>query len=93
MSGESDTLFVNAQAQAAAMFAHHQPPNAFNSVPTAGTSLLEQAALLRKQHDALSSNEQVSLQRRQDEDRILKEASHVQTNALQAASELAEGVV
>ena len=60
--------------------------------PTAGTSLLEQAALLRKQHDALSSNEQVSLQRRQDEDRILKEASHVQTNALQAASELAEGV-
>ena len=57
-----------------------------------GTSLLEQAALLRKQHDSLSTTEQVSLQRRQDEDRILKEASHVQTNALQAASELAEGV-
>ena len=57
-----------------------------------GTSLLEQAAALRRQHDSLSTNEQVSLQRRQDEDRILKEASHVQTNALQAASELAEGV-
>jgi ATP-dependent RNA helicase DDX41 len=32
------------------------------------------------------------LQRKTDEDRILREASHVQTNALQAASELAEGV-
>jgi len=65
-----------------------------NNKPAAasGTSLLEQAALLRKQHDSLSTTEQVSLQRRQDEDRILKEASHVQTNALQAASELAEGV-
>merc|ERR1719253_2037329 len=55
----------------------------------AGTSLLEQAALLRKQRDSLSHGEQTALQRRQDEDRILKEASHVQTNALQAASELA----
>ncbi|KAL9180861.1 hypothetical protein ACHAXT_011314 [Thalassiosira profunda] len=57
----------------------------------AGASLLEQAALLKRQHDALTSTEQAALQRRQDEDRILKEASHVQTNALQAASELAEG--
>lgn len=32
------------------------------------------------------------MQRKTDEDRILREASHVQTNALQAASELAEGV-
>ncbi|EJK69601.1 hypothetical protein THAOC_09127, partial [Thalassiosira oceanica] len=57
-----------------------------------GTSLLEQAALLKRKHDALSQREQDAIQRRQDEDRILKEASHVQTNALQAASELAEGV-
>eukprot|EP00584_Thalassiosira_punctigera_P020301 CAMPEP_0172552846 /NCGR_PEP_ID=MMETSP1067-20121228/47227_1 /TAXON_ID=265564 ORGANISM="Thalassiosira punctigera, Strain Tpunct2005C2" /NCGR_SAMPLE_ID=MMETSP1067 /ASSEMBLY_ACC=CAM_ASM_000444 /LENGTH=724 /DNA_ID=CAMNT_0013340915 /DNA_START=39 /DNA_END=2213 /DNA_ORIENTATION=+ len=63
-----------------------------NPTAGAGTSLLEQAALLKKQHDALSRTEQDALQRRQDEDRILKEASHVQTNALQAASELAEGV-
>ncbi|KAL7549879.1 hypothetical protein ACHAWF_013136 [Thalassiosira exigua] len=58
----------------------------------AGASLLEQAALLKKQHESLSHAEQAAVQRRQDEDRILKEASHVQTNALQAASELAEGV-
>ncbi|KAL7529207.1 hypothetical protein ACHAXR_002850, partial [Thalassiosira sp. AJA248-18] len=62
------------------------------SAATAGTSLLQQAALLKKQHESLSTTEQVALQRRTDEDRILKEASHVQTNALQAASELAEGV-
>ena len=58
----------------------------------AGTSLLEQAALLKRKHDALSQSDQDAIQRRTDEDRILKEASHVQTNALQAASELAEGV-
>jgi len=58
----------------------------------AATSLLQQAALLKKQHQNLSSLEQAALQRREDEERILKEASHVQTNALQAASELAEGV-
>jgi len=69
-------------------------PSATNNPPptNAGTSLLHQAALLKKQHDSLSQTEQTALQRRQDEDRILKEASHVQTNALQAASELAEGV-
>jgi len=58
----------------------------------AATSLLQQAALLKKQHQNLSNLEQAALQRREDEERILKEASHVQTNALQAASELAEGV-
>ena len=57
----------------------------------AATSLLQQAALLKKQHQNLSNLEQAALQRREDEERILKEASHVQTNALQAASELAEG--
>eukprot|EP00984_Skeletonema_dohrnii_P031370 scaffold23745_cov61-Skeletonema_dohrnii-CCMP3373.AAC.1 len=56
----------------------------------AATSLLQQAALLKKQHQNLSNLEQAALQRREDEERILKEASHVQTNALQAASELAE---
>ncbi|KAL7437269.1 hypothetical protein ACHAXM_005572 [Skeletonema potamos] len=58
----------------------------------AATSLLQQAALLKKQHQNLSHLEQAALQRQEDEARILKEASHVQTNALQAASELAEGV-
>jgi ATP-dependent RNA helicase DDX41 len=55
-------------------------------------SLLEQAARLKKQHESLNERERSNLQRQQDEARILKEASHVQTNALQAASELAEGV-
>ena len=68
---------------------HTNRTNAMAAVT--GTSLLEQAAHLKKQREALSNTEQLALQRRQDEDRILKEASHVQTNALQAASELAEG--
>ena len=55
------------------------------------TSLLEQAALLKRQRDSLTDAQRLTLQRKVDEDRILKEASHVQTNALQAASELAEG--
>lgn len=55
-------------------------------------SLLEQAARLKKQHETLNERDRSNLQRQQDEERILKEASHVQTNALQAASELAEGV-
>ena len=67
------------------------PATAPATAVTTGTTLLEQAALLKKQREALSTTEQLALQRRQDEDRILKEASHVQTNALQAASELAEG--
>ncbi|KAL7504530.1 hypothetical protein ACHAXN_002174 [Cyclotella atomus] len=59
---------------------------------TNALSLLEQAARLKKQHEALNERDRSDLQRQQDEERILKEASHVQTNALQAASELAEGV-
>jgi len=73
----------------------HNPDSTANKntpAGAAGTSLLEQAALLKKQRESLSQIEQSAMQRRQDEDRILKEASHVQTNALQAASELAEGV-
>jgi len=67
------------------------PAAAAAAAAVTGASLLEQAALLKKQREALSTTEQLALQRQQDEDRILKEASHVQTNALQAASELAEG--
>ncbi|EED90297.1 DEAD/DEAH box RNA helicase [Thalassiosira pseudonana CCMP1335] len=55
------------------------------------TSLLEQAAQLKKNHSQLTDRDRAALERQQDEERILKEASHVQTNALQAASELAEG--
>ena len=58
----------------------------------AATSLLEQAALLKRQRESLTDSQRLALQRKTDEDRILREASHVQTNALQAASELAEGV-
>lgn len=72
--------------------AFHTNPTDAMAAATTGTSLLEQAAHLKKQREALSNTEQLALQRRQDEDRILKEASHVQTNALQAASELAEGI-
>jgi ATP-dependent RNA helicase DDX41 len=53
-------------------------------------SLLESAAALQSTRtDAQRAN----LHRQEEEARILKEASKVQTNALQAASELAKGVV
>ena len=52
-------------------------------------SLLESATAL---HDALTEEERAEQQRKEEETRILKEASKVQTNALQAASELASGV-
>mmetsp|Transcript_14460 Transcript_14460/g.16283 ORF Transcript_14460/g.16283 Transcript_14460/m.16283 type:complete len:711 (+) Transcript_14460:64-2196(+) len=52
-------------------------------------SLLESATAL---HDALTVEERAEQQRKVEEARILKEASKVQTNALQAASELASGV-
>jgi hypothetical protein len=70
---------------------HADPTPLPPAAAVTGASLLEQAARLKKQREALSTTEQLALQRQQDEDRILKEASHVQTNALQAASELAEG--
>jgi ATP-dependent RNA helicase DDX41 len=70
---------------------HADPTPLSPAAAVTGASLLEQAARLKKQREALSTTEQLALQRQQDEDRILKEASHVQTNALQAASELAEG--
>lgn len=59
----------------------------------AATSLLEAAAALKSQREALSESERAELARKEEEQRILREASQVQTNALQAASELAKGVV
>lgn len=53
-------------------------------------SLLEAAAALQSTR---TDAERQELQRKEEETRILKEASKVQTNALQAASELAKGVV
>jgi ATP-dependent RNA helicase DDX41 len=53
-------------------------------------SLLDQAAALQK---SLTVQERADLQRKEEENRILREASKVQTNALQAASEVAGGVV
>jgi len=56
-------------------------------------TLLEQAALLKKKRENLTANERAKQQQDDEEARILREASQVQTNALQAASELAKGVV
>jgi len=52
-------------------------------------SLLDQAADL---HMNLTDGQRKELSRKEEETRILKEASKVQTNALQAASEVAAGV-
>ena len=52
-------------------------------------SLLESATAL---HDTLTEEERAEMQRKEEEARIEREASKVQTNALQAASELASGV-
>jgi ATP-dependent RNA helicase DDX41 len=52
-------------------------------------SLLESASAL---HGALTEEQRAEKQRQEEEARISKEASKVQTNALQAASELAKGV-
>lgn len=52
-------------------------------------SLLESAAALQ---EALTEEERAAQQRQEEEARIMREASKVQTNALQAASEVAKGV-
>eukprot|EP00557_Chaetoceros_sp_GSL56_P014573 CAMPEP_0176484776 /NCGR_PEP_ID=MMETSP0200_2-20121128/4645_1 /TAXON_ID=947934 /ORGANISM="Chaetoceros sp., Strain GSL56" /LENGTH=788 /DNA_ID=CAMNT_0017881293 /DNA_START=62 /DNA_END=2428 /DNA_ORIENTATION=- len=57
---------------------------------TAAKSLLEQAANLKRK---LTTAEREQMAQQQQEQRILKEASKIQTNALQAASELAHGVI
>jgi len=53
-------------------------------------SLLEQATKLKQ---SLTSSEREALAKKEEENRILREASKVQTNALQAASELAQGTI
>lgn len=52
-------------------------------------SLLESATALQ---EALTEEERAEKLRKEEESRIMKEASKVQTNALQAASELAKGI-
>ena len=52
-------------------------------------SLLDSAAALG---EALTEEERAEKSRKAEESRIMKEASKVQTNALQAASELAKGI-
>ena len=52
-------------------------------------SLLESAAALQ---ESLTEEERAAKQRQEEETRILREANKVQTNALQAASEVAQGV-
>mmetsp|Transcript_16949 Transcript_16949/g.25498 ORF Transcript_16949/g.25498 Transcript_16949/m.25498 type:complete len:295 (+) Transcript_16949:446-1330(+) len=56
----------------------------------AAQSLLEQATKLKQ---SMTAAERAQASHKEEETRILKEASKVQTNALQAASELAQGVV
>jgi ATP-dependent RNA helicase DDX41 len=53
-------------------------------------SLLDRAAAL---HKVMSQSDREALARQEEETRILREASQVQTNALQAAKEVATGVV
>lgn len=60
------------------------------SAPPQEESLLDQAAALQK---SLTEQQKKELARKEEEARILKEASKVQTNALQAASEVAKGKV
>lgn len=53
-------------------------------------SLLEKAALLQQ---TLTTEQRAEIARNEEEARILREASKVQTNALQAAKEIAQGLV
>ncbi|CAB9527790.1 Putative DEAD-box ATP-dependent RNA helicase 43 [Seminavis robusta] len=53
-------------------------------------SLLERATALQQ---TLTDAERQEAKRKEEEERILRESSKVQTNALQAASELAKGVI
>lgn len=60
-----------------------------NADPKKVESLLDSATALQ---EALTEEERAEKLRKEEESRIMKEASKVQTNALQAASELASGV-
>jgi len=55
-------------------------------------SLLDEASALQSKHANLTATEREKLSKQTEEARILREASKVQTNALQAAGELAKGV-
>lgn len=57
--------------------------------PKTVESLLDSVSAL---HDSLTEEERAERLRKEEEARIMKEASKVQTNALQAASELAKGI-
>jgi len=59
-------------------------------VNEAAQTLLEQASKLRH---TLTIEERAKLSRQEEENRILREASKIQTNALQAASERAHGII
>jgi len=60
-----------------------------NADPKKVESLLDSATALQ---EALTEEERAEKSRKEEESRIMKEASKVQTNALQAASELAKGI-
>ena len=60
-----------------------------NADPKKVESLLDSATALQ---EALTEEERAEKLRKEEEARIMKEASKVQTNALQAASELASGI-
>jgi hypothetical protein len=72
------------------------PPGASNDmmmppvIRPAEPSLFEKAAAL---HETMTSGDREEAQRKAEETRILKEASKVQTNALQGVKELADGVI
>lgn len=65
------------------------PPVVVQQQPAAEPSLFEKAAAL---HETMTTGERAEAHRLAEETRILKEASKVQTNALQGVKELAEGV-
>lgn len=72
---------------------HQQEPNEIATMPPviqpAEPSLFEKAAAL---HETMTTADREEAHRKAEETRIMKEASKVQTNALQGAKELAKGV-
>jgi ATP-dependent RNA helicase DDX41 len=67
-----------------------EPPEPEEDQQAQAQSLLESAAAL---HESLTVAERADKQRHEEEARILQEASKVRTNALQAASEKALGLI
>ena len=60
-------------------------------VTNRNTSLLEQAAILRKEREALGEYASKQQQQQYSEQALLKEANQVQTNALMSSEEIATG--